>query len=190
MKAKFEHDIHARGLTSQDDNLPALARRAVETFIREQLIISLGPLPPDSILNSKAACFVCIKTARDLRGCIGTVEPVMGTLAEEIITNAIHAATLDPRFDPIDGGELLDLYYTVDVLETPEPALYEDLDPREYGVIVENKSNTMRGLLLPNIEGIETPDQQIRIAARKAGLTPDMPLRLQRFRVRRFTETT
>jgi AmmeMemoRadiSam system protein A len=188
MKAKIGHDIHARDLTSQADSLPALARRAVETFIREQLIISLGSLPPDSILNSKAACFVCIKTAHDLRGCIGTVEPVMHTLAEEIITNAIHAATLDPRFDPVSGGELLDLYYTVDVLETPEPALYEDLDPREYGVIVEDKSSSRRGLLLPNIEGIETPDQQIRIAARKAGLTPHMPLRLQRFRVRRFTE--
>ena len=189
MKSEIGHDIHARELIPQDDNLPALARRAVETFIREQLIISLGSLPPDSILNSKAACFVCIKTARDLRGCIGTVEPVRHTLAEEIITNAIHAATLDPRFDPVDGGELRDLYYTVDVLETPEPALYEDLDPREYGVIVEDKSSYRRGLLLPNIEGIETPEQQIRIAARKAGLTPNMPLRLQRFRVRRFTET-
>jgi len=188
MKDFFGQDVLGRTLPLSDDNLPALARRAVETFVREQIVISPGTLPSDSVLISKSACFVCIKTAYDLRGCIGTVEPAMCNLAEEIITNAIHAATLDPRFDPVSGAELLDLYYTVDVLETPEPTLFEDLDPYEYGVIVEDKSSRRRGLLLPNIEGIETPDQQVRIAARKAGLMPDMPLRLQRFRVRRFTE--
>jgi AmmeMemoRadiSam system protein A len=151
-------------------------------------LIAPAPLRPDSILNSKSACFVSIKTPHDLRGCIGTIEPSKDTLAEEIVVNAIHAATRDPRFEPVSAEELPELYYSVDVLDPPETARFEDLDPTEYGVIVEDESATRRGLLLPNIEGIETAEQQVRIAARKAGIMPDMTLRLQRFRVRRFRE--
>ena len=189
MKAETGHENQGLAPAPQDDDLPALARRAVETFVRERLLIDPGPRQPDSILNFKAACFVSIKTPHDLRGCIGTIEPFKDTLAEEIVTNAVHAATRDPRFQPVSTEELPDLRYSVDVLEPPEPARFEDLDPVQYGVIVEDESGTRRGLLLPNIEGIETVEQQVRIAARKAGIPPDTPLRLHRFRVRRFRES-
>jgi AmmeMemoRadiSam system protein A/AmmeMemoRadiSam system protein B len=168
------------------DKLPALARLAVETFTREGRQIE----PPASIWQQPAACFVSIKTLTgDLRGCIGTIEPVKSSLAEELVANAIHAATRDPRFPPVTTEELPDLRYSVDVLSAPEPASLEELDPKIYGVIVEDESRTRRGLLLPDIEGVETVEQQIAIAARKAGIAPDAPLKLSRFRVERFRES-
>ncbi|HEV2911995.1 MAG TPA: AmmeMemoRadiSam system protein A [Pyrinomonadaceae bacterium] len=167
--------------------LPALARRAVEAFVRDGLVIEA---PPD-MFDQRAACFVSIKTARgDLRGCIGTIEPVKQTLAQELIANAINAATRDPRFTPITAKELPQLRYSVDVLSTPEPARFEDLDPAVYGVIVEDAAGQRRGLLLPDLKGIETARQQVEIATRKAGIAPGTPLKFSRFRVERFREST
>lgn len=173
---------------SSGTDLPALARRTVETFVREGRIIEK---PPESsaLLSERAACFVSIKTDEgELRGCIGTIEPVKETLAEELIANAISAATRDPRFPPIEPGELTYLCYSVDVLSRPEPARFEDLDPTCYGVIVEDEDGMHRGLLLPDLEGINTASQQVEIAARKAGITPGSSLRFSRFRVERFRE--
>lgn len=176
---------------SEAETLPRLARRAVEFFLEQRRV----PKPPEvshaSILSEPAGCFVSIKTvARELRGCIGTIEPARATLAQEIITNAISAATRDPRFPPVRAEELPHLRFSVDVLSTAEPARFEDLDPQIFGVIVEDETGRHRGLLLPAIDGIETPAQQVAIAARKAGLSPGAPLRLYRFRVRRFREQT
>jgi AmmeMemoRadiSam system protein A len=168
--------------------LPALARRAVETFVRTGTQM---PTPEDgpAILSARAACFVSIKTgAGDLRGCIGTIEPVRQTLAEELITNAVHAATRDPRFSPVSVDELPSLIYSVDILQAPEAASFEDLDPAIYGVIVEDESGLFRGLLLPDIPGVDTAAKQVEIAARKAGIASETPLKLSRFRVDRFRE--
>lgn len=172
-----------------ESELPALARRAVETFISEQRIVEPPPILPSSLLAQRSACFVSIKTMeRELRGCIGTIEPDKNSLAEEIITNAINAAIRDPRFRPISPTELPFLRYSVDVLDQPEPARLEDLDPATFGVIVMDHLGLRRGLLLPNIEGIKTASQQIHIAARKAGIAPHESLELLRFRARRFNE--
>jgi AmmeMemoRadiSam system protein A len=174
---------------SDEAQIPALARRAVETFIRERRLLDSDLAPDLPILRQPAACFVSIKTGRsDLRGCIGTIEPSRPTLAEEIIINAVHAATRDPRFMPVEEGELPRLRYSVDVLSEPEPTEFESLNPSLYGVIVEDHAGTRRGLLLPDIEGVETSSQQVQIAARKAGINPDEPVRLFRFRVTRFRE--
>ncbi len=167
-------------------NLPALARLAVETYVREGRQVK----PPSSNINQPGACFVSIKTLTgDLRGCIGTIEPVRESLLEELIANAINAAIRDPRFPPVTKDELPDLRYSVDVLHAPEPARLEELDPKIFGVIVEDENETRRGLLLPDIEGVETVEQQIEIAARKAGIAPGEPLKLSRFRVERFRES-
>jgi AMMECR1 domain-containing protein len=109
-------------------------------------------------------------------------------LAEELVNNAIGAATRDPRFPPVSPGELSNLHYSVDVLSTPEPASPAQLEPRTFGVIVEDDSGTHRGLLLPDIEGVDTATQQLEIATRKAGILPGSPLRVLRFRVNRFRE--
>jgi AmmeMemoRadiSam system protein A len=168
---------------------PALARRAVEAFVLHREILE-GPTDPASaLLLGPAACFVCLKTvAGQLRGCIGTVEPARHALAEEIVHNAIGAATRDPRFAPVSADELKLLRYTVDVLERPEPAALEDLDPAQFGVIVEDNTGRRRGLLLPAIEGVESVLEQVRIATRKAGIASGEPYQLYRFRVRRFRE--
>ena len=168
--------------------LPALARRAVETFVRSGKQITT-PQEGPALLSARAACFISIKThAGDLRGCIGTIEPAKKTLGEELIANAINAATRDPRFDPVAAGELAELRYSVDILGAPEPARFEELDPKVYGVIVEDESGKRRGLLLPDIAGVETSRQQVDIAARKAGIEPGKPLRFSRFRVDRYRE--
>lgn len=174
---------------SEGEELPALARRAVETFIREGIIIE-PPSKASPLLDGRAACFVSLKiTSGDLRGCIGTIEPARNSLAEELIVNAISAATRDPRFPPVTSDELSSLRYSVDVLSAPEPTHFEDLDPTVYGVIVEDADGIRRGLLLPDIQGVETARQQVDIATRKAGIAPGTPLKLSRFRVERFRES-
>jgi AMMECR1 domain-containing protein len=123
-----------------------------------------------------------------LRGCIGTIEPSKPTLAEELVANALNAATRDPRFPPVAPHELPNLVYSVDVLDAPEPATFADLDPAVFGVIVEDELGFARGLLLPAIEGVNTAQQQVEIAARKAGIPPGTPLKFQRFKVTRYRE--
>jgi MEMO1 family protein len=182
----------AEARAGEAESLTKLARRAVETFVGEGRTVSaeeaLAEVAPRA-LERPAACFVSIKTADgSLRGCIGTVEPTRGRLAEELISNAVSAATRDPRFPPVSAAELASLRYSVDVLDEPEPAEFEDLDPKVFGLIVEDHDGRRRGLLLPDIEGVETAREQLRIAARKAGIAPHEPVRLYRFRVRRFRE--
>ena len=170
------------------EDLPALARKAVETFVLTDSPIE-PPENPSGLLRARAACFVSIKTLEgDLRGCIGTIEPARDTLAEELIANAINAATRDPRFTPISASELPHLRYSVDILSASEPATFEELDPAIYGVIVEDESGSRRGLLLPDIEGVDTAQKQVEIASRKAGIPQGSPVKLSRFRVERFRE--
>ena len=167
---------------------PAIAREAVERFIRSGDVLHPSKTP-EGLLRTQAPCFVCLKTLDgELRGCIGTIEPVKDTLAEEIVANAISAATSDPRFEPVTPAELSNLRYSVDVLYPAEPTVMEELDPKVFGVIVEDESGSRRGLLLPDIPGIEEVEQQVEIAARKAGIPHGEPIKLSRFRVERYRE--
>jgi AmmeMemoRadiSam system protein A len=128
---------------------------------------------------------VSIKKHGELRGCIGTFIPTKANVAEEIVANAISSATQDPRFVPVEDYELGDLEYSVDILTEPEPVLSTDqLDPRKYGVIVE--CGYRRGLLLPDLAGVDKVEDQIEICRAKAGISPQEPIKLYRFRVERF----
>jgi AmmeMemoRadiSam system protein A/AmmeMemoRadiSam system protein B len=170
------------------EDLPGLARQAVETFVRTGYKIE-APQNVSGLLAARAACFVSLKTKEgELRGCIGTIEPVEDFLAEELITNAINACTRDPRFPPVETNELPGLTYSVDVLTAPEAATFAELDPAVYGVIVEDEQGLRRGLLLPDIDGVETARRQVEIAARKAGIPAGEPVILFRFSVQRFCE--
>jgi len=141
------------------------------------------------LLGTLAPCFVSLKTLDgELRGCIGTIEPARDTLAHEIVANAISAAMNDPRFEPVRVEELSNLRYSVDVLFPPEETEMSELDPAVYGVIVEDQSGARRGLLLPDIPGIDDARQQVEIAARKAGIPAGEPVKLWRFKVDRFRE--
>jgi AmmeMemoRadiSam system protein A/AmmeMemoRadiSam system protein B len=180
-------------LTNQPDvsdylDPPALARNAVETFIRSGHIFDPGKAA-HGLLGTPAPCFVSLKTLDgELRGCIGTIESTRETLAHEIVANAISAATNDPRFEPVRADELSNLRYSVDVLFPPEKTEMSELNPAVFGVIVEDQSGARRGLLLPDIPGITDADQQVEIAARKAGIAAGEPVRLWRFKVERFRE--
>ena len=174
---------------SEGGEITALARAAVETFVLENRVVEPPRHTQTHLLYRPSACFVCIKTLdRELRGCIGTFEPEKRTLAEELIANAIKAATRDTRFEPLSADELPRLRYSVDVLGDLQPVEFDDLDPSVFGVVVTNHSGTKRGLLLPAIDGVRTTEQQVGVASRKAGLAPGEPLKLYRFRTQRFSE--
>jgi len=164
--------------------LVKLAKETVETYVKEERV----PPPPDELtpeMKEKAGVFVSIHKSGELRGCIGTFEPAAKNVAEEIIQNAISSATRDPRFPPVGPEELKDLEYSVDVLTTPKPVKDKSkLDPKKYGVIVQ--CGFRRGLLLPDLEGVDTVDYQIDICCQKGGIAPDEPVKLYRFEVKRY----
>lgn len=163
-----------------------LARQAVETYVLRHQHLELPDVLTEEMMG-KAGVFVCLKKKGHLRGCIGTFEPTHGNVAEETLHNAISSATQDPRFPRVSPDELSELTYTVDVLTPPEPISGIDaLDPKRHGVIVE--SGYRRGLLLPDLEGVDTPDEQVQIARQKAGIGPNEPVRLYRFEVKRYGE--
>ena len=183
-----DRDDQPDAIAPASDYIPALARRAIESFIRDNTIITPPEDLPDE-LTAHAGCFVSIKTLDgDLRGCIGTVDPVKDTLAEEIITNGISSATRDPRFPPVRADELPNLKYSVDVLSAPEPCKLDELDPKIYGVVVEDETGFRRGLLLPNLEGISLASHQVEVASQKAGIPRGAPVKLHRFRSDRHSE--
>lgn len=137
---------------------------------------------PEELREHRAGAFVSIKKSGQLRGCIGTIQAVQFCLAEEIIENAISASVRDPRFSPVEPEELEYLVISVDVLGEPEEiSSPEELDPERYGVIVTK--GRKRGLLLPNLEGIDTVEEQIAIAKQKAGIGEREEVELQRFEV-------
>ncbi len=160
-----------------------LARRAVENYVRTGHTIEVPDDVPERLLEP-AGVFVSLKEGGQLRGCIGTIGPTEPSAAAEIISSAVLAASQDPRFSPIDPVELPEISYSVDILGKPEPAPGPDaLDPRRFGCIVE--CGGRRGLLLPDLEGIDTPAEQIAVCRQKGGIGPDEPVQLYRFTVER-----
>ena len=164
--------------------LVQLARKTIEHFVQAHKAIQ----PPSEMspeMKDRAGVFVSLHKKGALRGCIGTFQPMAPNVAQEVIQNAISAATQDPRFSPVQSSELDDLEISVDVLTAPEAIESEDeLDPKRYGVIVE--SGWRRGLLLPDLEGVDTVKYQVEIARRKAGIGPHEPVKLYRFEVNRY----
>ncbi len=164
--------------------LVKLAKETVETYVKEKRIIS----PPSELspeMKERAGVFVSLKKKGCLRGCIGTFIPTTACAAKEIIQNAISAATEDPRFTPVSARELAELEYSVDVLSSPERVGgIEELDPKKYGVII--KRGNCCGLLLPDLEGVDTVEEQIRIVRLKAGISPEDEIEIYRFEVKRY----
>ena len=164
--------------------LVKLARNTIDAYVKTGKTISIPSYLTDE-MKGMAGVFVSIKKHGDLRGCIGTFSPTQPNIAAEVIQNAISAATRDPRFPPITPEELDSLDISVDILTEPEKiASPDELDPKRYGVIVTK--GWKKGLLLPDIEGVDTVEEQIYIAKRKAGISPDEEVELQRFEVKRY----
>ena len=166
-----------------EDLYVQLARETVETYVRTGKKIRVPEGLPEEMYSRRAGVFVSLKEEGRLRGCIGTITPVRRNVAEEIIENGISAAARDPRFHAVEPEELDRLEYSVDVLgETEEIDSPEELDVKRYGVVVSR--GYRRGLLLPDLEGVDTVEEQIEIARRKAGIPEDAEdIRLERFEV-------
>lgn len=172
----------------KEDPYVRLARQTIEAWVRgcagrTEKRIAVPEGLPEEMLARRAGVFVSLKEDGRLRGCIGTISPVRGSIAEEIMENAVSAACRDPRFHPVEPEELDRLVYSVDVLGKPEEiSSKEELDVKRYGVIVSRGAR--RGLLLPNLEGVDTVEEQIDIARQKAGIPEDAEnIRLERFEV-------
>ncbi len=166
--------------------LVQLARAAIEAYVRRGVIIS----PPAELtpeMRERHGVFVSLHRRGELRGCIGTFGATQDNVALEVIRNAIAAATEDPRFMPLTARELDDLNISVDVLTDPVPVAAADvprLNPKKQGIIVS--AGRRRGLLLPDLDGVDTVEQQIEICRRKAGIGPHEPVQVQQFTVVRY----
>ncbi|MDK2942866.1 MAG: hypothetical protein PWP56_2379 [Acetobacterium sp.] len=191
---RYEEDkvLSYKERRSNESPFVALARAAINTWVqrgrklnfehyKNQVEIEADVL--GELKNNLAGVFVSLHKHGELRGCIGTTGPVTENIAQEIIRNAIEASTYDPRFMPVEEQELMDLEIKVDVLGIPEPVTgVAELDAKKYGVIVEKDLH--RGLLLPDLEGVNTPEEQLAIAKRKAGIPEgDTDVMVQRFQV-------
>lgn len=166
----------------KEDAFVKLARATIETYVSTGEIPDLPKDLPDEMYRQRAGAFVSIKENGSLRGCIGTIQATRASVAEEILYNAISAAVKDPRFAPIEADELDKLVISVDILgETEEIDAPDKLDVKRYGVIVTK--GRKRGLLLPNLDGVDTVEEQIAIAKNKAGIRPEEEVRLERFEV-------
>lgn len=168
---------------AKEDPWVRLARLSLETRIRQGHVLqSLPEGLPAELTELAAGAFVSLHKDGRLRGCIGTTAPTEENVAKEIVQNAVAAGTRDPRFPPVRADELDELEYSVDVLDQPEPVdSPAQLDPKTYGVIVSY--GCKRGLLLPDLDGVDTVEEQVAIARRKGGIREDDPYTLQRFKV-------
>jgi AmmeMemoRadiSam system protein A/AmmeMemoRadiSam system protein B len=165
-----------------EDPYVRLARESLEYYIKHEEFMKVPDGIPNEMNEKRAGVFVSIKKDGNLRGCIGTIEPVQKSIAEEIIKNAVSAGTEDPRFYQVEDNELDSLIYSVDILGKPETVYSkEELNPKDYGVIVRRGSRC--GLLLPNLPGIDDPDEQVSIALKKAGIGEFEDYSIERFKV-------
>ncbi|MCX7779952.1 MAG: AmmeMemoRadiSam system protein A [Negativicutes bacterium] len=172
-------------MSGQKSEPARLARQSLEYYLQHKKIMPVPQGTSPTLLNGKAGVFVSFKKQGELRGCIGTFAPTQPSIAAEIIRNAVSAGTEDPRFWPIEADELEHLDISVDILAEPERVdSLNELDPKVYGVIVRRGRRS--GLLLPDLEGVDTVEEQVSIAMQKAGISPQEEIELYRFRVTRY----
>ena len=181
---KMEKELTEKA--EKSDPYVKLARQSLEFYVKNGSTLPLPDGLPAEMLETRAGAFVSVHKHGKLRGCIGTIAPTARNVAQEIIRNAVSAAVHDPRFDPITEDELKWLEISVDVLGKPERISSEDeLDVKRYGVIVS--CGNRRGLLLPDLDGVDTPEQQVSIAMQKGGIRKGERYTLERFEVIRHT---
>lgn len=173
-------------MQKKKESIPVtLARKSIIYYLQngKKMEVPEG-LPPEFIIE-RAGVFVSLKKEGRLRGCIGTFLPTKNNIASEIIENAVSAAIYDPRFAPVKLEEIDKLSISVDILSPLEPVGdISQLNPKKYGVVVS--SGFKKGLLLPDLEGVDTPEQQINIARQKAGIYADENFTIERFTVKRY----
>ena len=164
-----------------------LARDNLTHFLNTGKILEEAPsYITNDMKTQKKGVFVTLYKAGNLRGCIGTIFPTTDSIYEEIIRNSIESGLYDPRFMEVNKDELKDITFSVDILDSPEPTTIGDLDPKQYGIILSSRGK--RGLLLPNLEGVDTVEYQVEITKQKAGIKEDERFTIERFKVTRYEE--
>ena len=158
-----------------------LARESLTNYLINGNYIDIPSYVTDEMKKTKRGVFVTLKKEGILRGCIGTFLPTTKNVCEEIIKNAVSAGIHDSRFSPVQIEELDDIDFSVDVLTEPQRASIEELDPKKYGIVVKSKSKV--GLLLPDLEGIDTVEEQISIALQKGGISANEEYIIEKFEV-------
>ena len=171
---------------SEQNPYVKLARESLNYYYAHGHFMTKPSNLPSELSENIGGVFVSLKKFGQLRGCIGTFLPTTDSIAEEIIRNSVHAAIEDPRFPRVTDNELLDIDISVDVLSRPNKATKEELNPKEYGVIVTQGHK--KGLLLPDLEGVDTVDYQLEIACEKAGIDPSDEYEIEKFQVTRYKE--
>lgn len=166
---------------NNEDVYVRLARECLTHYITEGDFMEKPSYITEEMTNNKRGVFVSLKKFGGLRGCIGTIFPVTDSIASEIMRNAVEAGEGDPRFSPVLEGELMDIVFSVDVLTDPVPAFKEELDPKRYGVVV--RSGRKSGLLLPDLAGVNTIEEQISIVLNKAGISTNENYSIEKFEV-------
>lgn len=175
-----------REKTSNANPYVRLARESLTHYLFQGSYMDVPGYVTDEMLNTRRGVFVSLKKEGQLRGCIGTIFPITRSIAEEIIRNAVEAGTQDPRFSSVREDELEEIDFSVDVLTEPEKATKAELDPKRYGVIVRWRGRT--GLLLPDLEGVDTVEEQLDIALKKAGIPSHENFTIEKFEVIRHRE--
>ncbi|MDO8424755.1 MAG: AmmeMemoRadiSam system protein A [bacterium] len=170
------------------DSLVSLAQKAIEGFVENGKTIPVPNDFPKEFLEKKAGVFVTIEKKGELRGCIGTYVATRENIAEEVIRNAIASATQDDRFAKIAKEEVSHLSFTIYVLNPPEQVTStQQLDPKKFGAIVMTTEKC--GLLLPDLEGVETVEQQLNICCQKGGIDPlKEKIAIFKFEVQKYGE--
>lgn len=173
-------------MIQKSESIPvALARKSIAYYLQNRKKLPLPDDLPPELIEQQAGVFVSLKKGERLRGCIGTFLPNKDNIALEIIENAISSAIHDPRFSPVTLDEVGSLSISVDVLSVPEEIKNNSqLNPKKYGVIVS--CGYKKGLLLPDLEGVDTIEQQIDIARQKAGIYADEDFKIERFEIKRY----
>lgn len=173
-------------MVNNKESIPVqLARQSIFYYLKNKKRLSLPDNLPPELTEKRAGVFVSLKKNGKLRGCIGTFLPNQDNIALEIIENAISAAVHDPRFSPVTLDEVEKLTISVDILSAPEEVKdISELDPKKYGIIVSH--GYKKGLLLPDLEGVDTVEQQIDIARQKAGIYVNEDFKIERFEVKRY----
>jgi len=180
-------DSFESSVKDQNDAYVRLARESLTSYLNSgEMMKDIPDYVTDEMKENQRGVFVSLKKFGDLRGCIGTIFPVSDCVAEEIIHNAIEAGIYDPRFSEVRAEELEDIVFSVDVLTEPESCGKKELDPKKYGVIVSHKGR--RGLLLPDLEGVNTVEEQLAISLQKAEIYGAVDYTIQRFEVIRHKE--
>lgn len=181
---KFLNEQKEKNSKSKEssDEFTSLARASMEHYVKTHFMLQRPEGLSKDLIKKRAAVFVSLKKFGQLRGCIGSLAPTCDSVADEIIKFAVNACSHDPRFDPVREDELPFITVSVDVLTEPEKiSSIDELNPKKYGVIV--RAGHKSGVLLPDLEGVDTPQEQIRICRRKGGISDDESVELERFEV-------